>query len=278
MATLTDLPPHVWALVLRKAIPRDLCRVAHVCRSLHALVTSRSRCACHRLDGLLGTAPSIEPAQTRAFWAHLRDVSEPPSSIAWDAVLRRGIKAQIALALRQGVDPSAHDQLALRWASRHGHTAMVVWLLRDARVDPRAREQEALRDACEYGHHDVVERLLDDERADPSAWNQCAVRWASRNGHASVVQRLLRDPRVDPSVYHQGALIWACLFRHCDVVRVLLGDARVANDTAALAEAMVEARMRADAATVALLQRRIDALREQTERALSSVRLERATR
>jgi len=193
MATLTDLPPHVWALVLRGATVHTVHCVAHTCRALHQLVTSSARCTC--------ACPSDDEghedgARTRAFWAHMRPARWQLPFDTWCAWVRSGHVAHVALALRCGVNPGRGDQSAIAMACTVGHLAMVTLLLRDARVDPSANVHLALQRASYFGHVEIVERLLRDTRVDPSARCQEALRDAVSNGHYATVELLLRDERV----------------------------------------------------------------------------------
>ena len=227
MATLTDLPPHVWAHVLRHATVHDLFVVAHVCRALHGLIASAATCTCATVAEMPAKGEKRARSHAHAFWTHWRNVRPPPSLDAWRMYACQGHVAHVALALRCGVDPGADDQCAVRYASGNGHVEVVELLLRDERVDPSVRDQQALYWAAVRGHMPVLERLLRDERVDPSANGQCAIRWAIEAGRVVVVDRLLRDPRVDPSAANQEAIWAASRHGHVKVVERLLRDERV---------------------------------------------------
>ena len=94
------------------------------------------------------------------------------------------------------IDPTAHENLAIRSASEKGHVDVVKVLLADSRVDPSADDNFAIRVASQEGHLGVVEVLLADPRIDPSARVNLAIRSASRNGHADVVRLLLKRREV----------------------------------------------------------------------------------
>ena len=221
--TWTDLPAHVWALVLRDATLSDLFRVAHVCRALHALVTSRDACACAR-----GLLCDEQNSRTHAFWTHLHDArTAAPTIDEWRTLVDRGYVAHVALALHLGMDPNADDQSAIWRAIQRGHLPIVHLVLNDERVDPSVHYQEVIRMASCAGHVDVVERLLRDDRVDPSPDDQYALRWASANGHVAVVKVLLGDKRVDPSAGCNYAIRWASYHGHAEIVEMLLRDKRV---------------------------------------------------
>ena len=291
VGTLTDLPPHVWALVLRDATVHDLFVVAHVCRALHELITSTAVCTCVSIPEVLAFGVPCLCARSRAFWAHWRDVHPPPPADEWKAHARCGHVAHIALALHCGGDPNAGHLWALFKASEYGHLAIVNLLLHDDRVDPSAWEQCFIGLASQHGHVDVVDRLLRDARVDPSADHQYAVRWASRKGHVAVVHCLLRDarvdpgacdqhaiqwastegrvavvdrllcdPRVDPSADGQCAMRWACLRGRVAVVECLLRDERVARDVAAMRGCITTAREKGHDDIVTLLERHCTSL------------------
>ena len=71
----------------------------------------------------------------------------------------------IEIYIKDGGDPSADNNAAIRWASHNGHV-------------------------------EVVKLLINDERVDPSIYNNAAIRWASIEGHTDVVRLLLQDARV----------------------------------------------------------------------------------
>jgi surface antigen len=156
--------------------------------------------------------------------------------------------------LRDGVNPSADDNAAIRWAAANGRVTVVQRLLQDKRVDPSAKDNWAsfraaanghvyvvnclLRDlrvdpsraligyAC-GGHVDQVEWLLLNDRVDASAEDNDAIRLAAEHGHVAVIDALLRDKRIDPSAGFDYAIRWAAANGHATVVERLLQDARV---------------------------------------------------
>jgi len=240
VASLRDLPPHVWALVLRHGTVSDVVSLAHTCRALHKLVTSHERCACAS-----GSTPlwSDEGTSARALWTHLRHAHfAGPSHNEFLAMARAGSVAHIGVALRGGYDPSFWNQAPIEQASEHGQLDVVELLLRDARVDPTEDDQYAIRWASFHGHVAVVDRLLRDARVDPSADEQFGLRLACLSGDVAVLDRLLSDARVDPSAKNQYAIRWASRKGHLAVVERLLRDERVANDMCALYDCMVTAR------------------------------------
>ena len=132
-----------------------------------------------------------------------------------------GSALAVRVMIELGVDPSASDNWAIRWASKNGHLEVVRLLLGDKRVDPSASDNWAIRWASQNGHTEVVRLLLQDKRVDPSTDNNCAIRWASQNGHTEVVRLLLGDKRVDPSTDNNCAIRWASQNGHTEVVRLL---------------------------------------------------------
>eukprot|EP00586_Coscinodiscus_wailesii_P005755 CAMPEP_0172482094 /NCGR_PEP_ID=MMETSP1066-20121228/8363_1 /TAXON_ID=671091 /ORGANISM="Coscinodiscus wailesii, Strain CCMP2513" /LENGTH=221 /DNA_ID=CAMNT_0013244971 /DNA_START=195 /DNA_END=860 /DNA_ORIENTATION=- len=98
------------------------------------------------------------------------------------------------------VDPSAHMNMAICFASEYNCFNLVEALLADSRVDPSAWNNNAICRASREGNADVVELLLGDPRVDPCAKNNYALRRANRNGHYDVVEVLLSDPRVNPNI------------------------------------------------------------------------------
>jgi len=226
MATLERLPTHVWAIVLQHVTVSDIFTLAHVCRTLHALVTSRDTCHCGCADGPFVEPPEEENGRTRAFWAHVSDARTRPAADQWNDAISNGRPTYVAYALRAGVDSTANDQWALRKASAGGHRDVVDRLLRDPRVDPAAQGQQAIQNASKNGHVRTVQRLLQDARVDPSAKGQRALVSASASGHAGVVECLLRDDRVDPTHDKSRALRVACERGHAGVVECFVSDGR----------------------------------------------------
>ena len=143
-----------------------------------------------------------------------------------EAVRVKDLDAVVHL-LELGVDLSAKNNIAIRWASRSGYTEIVRILLEDEKVDPSAINNSAILSASRDGHIEIVRMLLEDERVDPSAHDNQALRLASMNGHAEVVKVLLADPRVDPSAIDNYAIRWASENGNEEVVRILLADERV---------------------------------------------------
>ena len=109
---------------------------------------------------------------------------------------KNGLVWLVQDCLDEGVDPSAQDNRAIRWASYNGHIEVVKLLLTDKRVDPSAQDNFAIRWASGNGHTGVVRLLLTDKRVYPSAGDNLAIKWASENGHTEVVKLLLTDKRV----------------------------------------------------------------------------------
>jgi ankyrin repeat protein len=145
------------------------------------------------------------------------------------AVRRTDNRELVKQILKSGVDPSAQDNCAIKWAARNGHTDVVRLLLGDSRVEPSANYNLAIRQAAQNGHTEVVELLLGDSRVDPSAQDNLAIQMAAYEGHTEVVRLLLGDSRVEPSAQNNLAIKQAAARGHTDVVELLLGDPRVEN-------------------------------------------------
>jgi ankyrin repeat protein len=125
---------------------------------------------------------------------------------------------------RRVFDPSTCGN-ALMFAVYSGNLSCLKMLLKDSRVDPSIHENSAIRAACEHGNVEAVKELLQDSRVDPSADDNYAIGWASRGGHVEVVRLLLNDKRVDPT--RSRAFDWACDGQHLEVVKLLIRDKRV---------------------------------------------------
>jgi len=283
MASLTDLPPLVWATVLSVASLRDVWRVAHVCRALHALVTTYPECTCTMCGAPFGQWASGRSARTRAFWEHLRCAWFGPDHIdeAWSQLTfamkhaatpdrqhmnalvmacTRGHDKLVRLLLRdERTNPAFGDQRALRVAVVDGHVAVVDLLLRDARIFPGDFDPRTFRAACENGHLEVVDRLLREPRIDTKATSQNALAVACFRGHLNVVERLLCESCIDPSAASQLALRFAVDEGRVAVVARLLRDERVSRDVEALRGCIWSARFYRHMDVVALLERCLNA-------------------
>lgn len=90
--------------------------------------------------------------------------------------------------VEQGIDITASDNYAIRWASENGHLAVVELLLKHG-ADCTASDNYAIRWASYNGHLAVVELLLK-HGADCTADNNYAIFRASANGHLAIVELL----------------------------------------------------------------------------------------
>ena len=95
------------------------------------------------------------------------------------------------------VDPAARNNLAIRWASRHGRVAVVDRLLKDLRVDPAAQDNYSIIKASINGHIEVVERLLQVLRIDRVVKHK-AVRSALSYGDIAIAEFLQKHRCCDP--------------------------------------------------------------------------------
>jgi len=68
MVSIVHFPPHVWANVLRDECPRQVFRVGHACRALHARIMGHARCECHRKM----IHQHADQGALSAFWIHWR--------------------------------------------------------------------------------------------------------------------------------------------------------------------------------------------------------------
>ncbi len=69
--------------------------------------------------------------------------------------------------VRNGDDPSACGNYAIKSACRYGHTEFVEYILQDPRVDPTVDDYISLRNSINYNHMDIVNLLIRDNRMDP---------------------------------------------------------------------------------------------------------------
>jgi len=221
------LPAHVWALIVRNVTVLDLYHVAHVCRALHELFTSRRTCLCR--DGRTVFCPRAdkELEQTRALWTHLRHVRAPPSLCEWVACVRNAHVGRVAFAVRCGADPSAGDQYAICIAAEQGDVHVVDYLLSHACVDPNVSFREPLLMAVTGGHVAVVQRLLRDERVGPRADFPNLLSMACWRGHVPLVEYLLHEKGVDLGAVSPPPLTTACAHGGLAIVEFLLAHPRV---------------------------------------------------
>jgi hypothetical protein len=96
----------------------------------------------------------------------------------------------------EGVDPSLHNNYALRLSSRLGYTNIVEILLKHKLV-------------C-YVDHIALAFVV-----------------ASENGHLNVVKLLLKEKSYTPAIDGNDAIIKSYQNKHCDVVDFLWKDQRI---------------------------------------------------
>ena len=161
----------------------------------------------------------------RVFKILLRDPIVP--SHATRSAARLGHTELVKMLLQDPrVDPSAHDNYAIRWAAEDDKAEIVRILLQDPRVDPSADNNYAIRQAAEKGQTEIARMLLQDPRVDPSADDNYAIQKAARSEHIEIVKVLLEDPRVDPSAAKE-ALVWSVRSGRMQILKILLGDPRM---------------------------------------------------
>lgn len=139
------------------------------------------------------------------------------------------------------VNPSA-GCIAITEAAAHGH-AEVVKLLLTQWSNPAADDNIAIRLASRDGHTSVVEVLLGDPRVNPSAIKNSAIKLASMYGRTEIVKLLLADPRVRLS--DDGyELMQASYNNHYETLKFLLGVTRTSlqNFRAAIKDATIKNR------------------------------------
>jgi len=120
--------------------------------------------------------------------------------------------------IKNGVDITANDNLAIRWASQNGHLKVVKYLHENG-ADITANTNFGIRWASRYGHLKVV-KYLHENGADITASGNFAIRWASRNGHLEVVKYLYENG-ADITVDDNYAIRWASHYGHLKVVKYL---------------------------------------------------------
>jgi ankyrin repeat protein len=187
-------------------------------------------------------------------------------------------KFEVMKILLRYLDPSSHDNAAIKNTVRAGKVEMARLLLQDERTNPGANENEALCIAIKNDEFELMNILLQQKGIDPSAFNNIALRTAilttnthstfnsvtillndarvdptannhellmfafSRNRYASAIH-LIKDGRIDPSVDNNAALFVAIdTYGDTELVRLLLADLRV-DPSARSNQAIVDATM-----------------------------------
>ena len=117
-----------------------------------------------------------------------------------------------------GSDIHDYNDMALRWASKHGYYDIVDLLIRNG-ANIHALNDSALRSASINGHIDIVQLLIN-KGANLHANQDEALRRACRNGYISVVKILIENG-ADVRAKCDSAFRWASLNSHKDIVQLL---------------------------------------------------------
>ena len=129
--------------------------------------------------------------------------------------------------IAEGVDVTAGDNFAVRWASAYGHTDVVKLLIVHG-ADVTARDNSAVLWASNNGHIDVV-KLLIEHGADVTAYGNHSILNASENGHTDVV-KLLIERGADVTARDNQAIRRASENGHTDVVKLLIERGATLNE------------------------------------------------
>jgi hypothetical protein len=132
--------------------------------------------------------------------------------------VKEGDVESVKLALENGADVHADNDLALQWAPKYGYTEVVKLLLENG-ADVHADNDSALQLASRYGHAEIVKLLLE-YGADVHAENDSALRWASENGYTEIVKLLLENG-ANVHADSDYALQWASANGHTEIVKLL---------------------------------------------------------
>jgi len=155
MCSLSDFPSYWLALILRDATVLDVVHLAHTNRAMHARITSRAKCPCHRL---MPMHDSHATAATRAFWAHWR-AERPRGLIDATPYLKRNSVVCVHYALRLGLDAVGDLPSVLHWAAAGGHWVLVKRLLTVQHFFTAEQLWAAYIAACDRRHLSVARRL-----------------------------------------------------------------------------------------------------------------------
>ncbi|KAJ3320425.1 hypothetical protein HDU76_000307 [Blyttiomyces sp. JEL0837] len=118
-----------------------------------------------------------------------------------------------------GIDASAYDNEAIRWACSYGLSGDC----QDINVDASSKNNQAIRYAARNGYVDIVKLLLDVPGVDPTDKDNEALRMAASQGHYEIVKLLLQLPGVDATVCDTEAIRLAAAGGYLDIVKLLAG-------------------------------------------------------
>jgi len=177
--------PLLLARILRHAVIRDVCRMAHTCRSLHHAICGALSCACAQVaEPFLahGAGHSARRCRACAFWHHWRD--RPSHAVAsryhtfWTPLSDSVVFARFALWMAPDAARAA-SCLGLAWSTRTPSLDKLEFLLDVPGIDAqhvhilflRASEQQraavfrlfvhtVVHDAARHDRVRLIERLL----------------------------------------------------------------------------------------------------------------------
>ena len=130
---------------------------------------------------------------------------------------KKGDLTEIKKLISDGVDATADDNYAIRYASERGHLEVVKFLSTLPNVDATANNC-AIQLASSNGHLEVVKFLSTLPGVDASAQDNEAINNAILNGHLEVVKFLASLPKVDASDQDNQAIKNASICRHKQIV------------------------------------------------------------
>lgn len=125
------------------------------------------------------------------------------------------------------VDPSLHDNTAIKTAARQGRSEIVDLLLNDGKVNPAASHNFAIINAVKQNHIDIVKMMLKDPRVIKEGNLGVTLRDAASNGNLEMTKLLLSSKEVNPAWDNYAALKTAVIKNNYDIVQLMLADDRV---------------------------------------------------
>ena len=129
------------------------------------------------------------------------------------------VNAQLAL----GIDATADNNRAIRFAARNGHVAVIERLLLVEGVDASAMNNFAMRWAAQNGHLAVINRLLQIEGVDAaSAFYDYMLLAVARNGHQAGIEEKLRLVHMDAVANVKGEITFFNETNGAEVMRCKL--------------------------------------------------------
>jgi hypothetical protein len=110
------------------------------------------------------------------------------------------------------------------------NTNEVKFFLKNKDLDPTYHQNKAIRIATQHGYIEIVQALLNDPRIDPTEWNDFALGTNAVKGNFEMLTLLINDKRIDPTVQKNQSIYTCYKFKHMDSV-LLFWNQQSVKDT-----------------------------------------------